>query len=68
MDYSEIVKVVEEEDVTRVNKYLKTGRWVMLGVAAGMRDDKTAYFLYSLGWYGPYDPEFPEDDTSEFPA
>lgn len=71
MDYSRIIKVVEEESVNRVknvNKYLETGRWVILAAAPGMRDDKSAYILYSLGWYGPEDPEFPESDNSEFPV
>ena len=57
MDYSRIIKVVEEESVNRVknvNKYLETGRWVILAAA--------------LGWYGPEDPEFPESDNSEFPV
>ncbi|MBD5162171.1 MAG: hypothetical protein HDT14_09195 [Oscillibacter sp.] len=66
-DYSCIVKVVQETDVDRVQKYLDTQRWVILSIAPGQLPDRTAYQLFALGWYGPYDPEFPERDHSEFP-
>jgi len=66
MDYSEIKKVVEMKDVEKVNRYLATGRWVLLGDAPGQYANKESYHLYSLGWLGPYDPEFPENDNSEF--
>ena len=67
MDYSDVRKVVEETDLARVQAYLDTGRWSILAVAPGQQEDKSAYILYCLGWHGPDDPEFPDEDTSEFP-
>ena len=66
-DYSGILKVVQETDVERVQKYLDTKRWGILSIAPGQWSDHSAYQLFALGWYGPYDPEFPENDQSEFP-
>ncbi len=66
-DYSSIQKVIQETDVERVQKYLDTQRWVVLSIAPGQRPDLSAYQLFALGWYGPYDPEFPDEDHSEFP-
>lgn len=63
MDYSDIKKVVEETNVEIVQKYLDTGRWRVLAVAPGYREDGSAYHLYALGWYGPVDGS----DHSEFP-
>lgn len=60
MDYSDIRKIVEEINPERVNRYLATRRWTILGIASGMSSEGIAYFSYSLGWYGPYDPEFPD--------
>lgn len=68
MDYSDIRKIVEETDPARVQIYLDTRRWILLDTAPGRDAEGRPYFLYSLGWYGPYDPEFPEDDASEFPV
>ncbi len=68
MDYSEIVKVVETTSSDDVNKYLATKRWCVLSVSSGRMEDGTAYHLYSLGWYGPLDPDNPEDNDSEFPV
>ena len=68
MDYSDVRRVVEETDPERVQVYLDTGRWGVLAVAPGQREDRSAYCLYSLGWFGPLDPELPDEDTSEFPA
>ena len=68
MESEYFYKIVEETDVARVNKYLATKRWTVLTCAPGQREDKSAYILYSLGWWGPIDPEFPEDDHSEFPV
>jgi len=68
MDFSGIEKVVEETDPNLVQKYLNTGRWVILSVAPGHRPDGTAYQLYSLGWYGPYDPDAPGSEHTEFPT
>ena len=67
MDYSDVRKVVEETDRARVQAYLDTGRWSILAVAPGQQEDRSAYFLYCLGWFGPDDPEFPDEDDSEFP-
>lgn len=67
MDMSDIKKVVESTDTRDVNAYLATRRWTVLACAPGQMESGEAYYLYSLGWYGPYDPEFPEDDHSEFP-
>ena len=68
MDYSDVRRVVEEIDPERVQVYLDTGRWRVLAVAPGQREDGSAYCLYSLGWLGPLDPELPDADTSEFPV
>lgn len=67
MDYSNIVKVMETTNRDTVNAYLDTKRWIILAAGPGQDEDKSAYILYSLGWYGPADPAAPEDDTSEFP-
>lgn len=67
MDWSKIKKVVELYDPAVVNRYLNTRRWVILSTAPGQLEDKSPCTLYSLGWYGPRDPEYPEEDTSEFP-
>lgn len=68
MDYSNIIKIAEETDKKRVQKYLDTKRWTILAVAPGTREDGSAYAMYSLGWWGPHDPEFPENDHTEFPV
>lgn len=64
MDYSEVRKVIEETIPERVNEYLKTGRWAIIGVAPGQSESGDAYCLYALGWYGNYS----ENDDSEFPV
>lgn len=64
MDYSNIKKVAHETDPEIVNRYLATERWIILSVGPGQEPDKTAYQLYSLGWYGNYTPSV---DT-EFPC
>lgn len=61
MDYNKIKKIAEETDIKIVQKYLDTGRWYILSVAPGCREDGTAYNLYALGWIDsdqdtPYDP------------
>ena len=67
MDYSDVRKVVEETDINRVQVYLATKRWSILTLAPGQREDRSAYCLYVLGWYGPFDPDCPDLDHSEFP-
>lgn len=67
MDMSDIKKVVESTDTRDVNAYLSTNRWAVLTCAPGTSESGEAYILYALGWYGPYDTEFPESDHSEFP-
>lgn len=67
MDYSNVVKVFQSTSEDQVNTYLATQRWIILSIAPGQREDRRAYQLFALGWLGPYDPEFPENDTSEFP-
>lgn len=69
MDYSWVKRVVELSDCNDVQTYLETGRWDILAVAPGQDDEHRPIILYSMGWYGPVDPEFPthEDAASEFP-
>ena len=67
MEYEGIRKVEETIYPGDVNAYLETGRWMLLGTAPGRDENNLPYMLYSLGWLGPVDPEFPEDDTSEYP-
>lgn len=67
MDLSQIVKVYETTQDFEVNAYLQTGRWTILCTAPGKTFEGEAYTLYSLGWYGPIDPEHPELDNTEHP-
>lgn len=67
MGYENIQKIIETENCDDVNCYLKTTRWVILAVSPGRTADGSAYHLYSLGWYGPYDPDNPNEPDSEFP-
>lgn len=64
MDYTNFVKVAEETDPERVNKYLETGRWKILTVCPGQYSNGPAYAIYTLGWLGAED----ENDTSEQPV
>ena len=65
MDCEHVQRVVEETDPRIVQRYLDTGRWILLSVAPGQSDDLSAYHLYSLGWLGSAGPQ---DDGSEFPV
>lgn len=67
LPYQNIIKVAQVNSLEDANTYLATDRWILLDLKIIDRKDQPVYTVYILGWVGPYDREFPETDTSEFP-
>ncbi len=59
-EYRDIVETFETDDYKEVSQYLASGKWDLLGVAAGQAEDLSPKFLYCLG--RPYVQDDPEEE------